>query len=83
MRQPAEPLYTAGNGSEPDIRKQNGLLAARRYDRKNLALQMQQVLLISLKNNAQEKSHDGVWHPARGYQDGAVVPRTESLAGYL
>lgn len=63
----------------------NALEAARRYDRKNLALSMLRVI-TSLKAETgtryeNEEDHAGVRYAAGSHQDGAVVPRAEGVAG--
>jgi glycosyltransferase involved in cell wall biosynthesis len=56
----------------------NGLKAAKQYDRKTLAEKMMKILKELSKN--EEKDNDGVRNAARGYQDGAAVPRATGEA---
>ncbi|MBQ5963363.1 glycosyltransferase family 4 protein [Massilia sp. ZL223] len=59
-----------------DTYRRNGLNAAKRYDRKNLAGNMLNILRKLTKHD--QENNDGIRNETGSYQDGAAVPR---LAG--
>jgi glycosyltransferase involved in cell wall biosynthesis len=61
--------------------QRNGLQAAKRYDRKNLAAKMMNILKELSEHD--EENNDGLRDEAGGYQDGAAVSRVTVETGAI